>query len=293
MKIIKKYYSSLAVILFITFITASCKKHDMEFSGQVLIDEKTQSAFIIHHFVPMIDNDTNYIRMVELNGEIIYRSDIVTFNAAPSGAAGRFFLAPKGKSNLKMYLGKGSAPDIDYTLVCDKDITLEAGQYYNVFVHDFDAELVVINCNYPFVDTPDLSLRDSCTYVKFYNFMYDSIGKPTTLRLQYKHQNHFNTNEWINIGSPLFFGESTGWEALKMQRLAGLNSGARTVYYRIYVVDENGNEIGRLQRMNSSGNYVDHTYNATGTIGRRVHHIFGGYRNDKTIRADVRLFYAR
>ncbi|MDR1552507.1 MAG: hypothetical protein LBS69_03460 [Prevotellaceae bacterium] len=292
MKIIKKYYSSLTVILFITVIIASCKKHDMEFPGQVLLDEKTQSAFIIHHFVPLVDNDTNYIRMVELNGNVLLRSDIVVFNAAPWGSAGRFFLAPKGKSNLKLYFGKGSAPNINYNLIFDKDITLDAGQYYNVFIHDFNADPVIFNCNYPFVDAAD-SLRDSCTYVKFYNFMYDSIGKPTNLRLQYKHQNHFDTQQWLNIGKPLSFGESTDWEAIKMQRLAGLNSGARTVYYRIYVVDENGNELGRLRRMNSAGNYADHTFNTTGTIGRRVHHILGGYINDKTVRADIRTFFAR
>jgi len=289
MKILK-YYLSISLIL---FIATSCQKHDMEFSGQVVIDPNTQAAFILHHSVPLIDNDTNYIRMVKLNDETIYRSDIVTFNAAPSGSAGRFFLAPKGKSNLKLYLGRGSYPDTQYELVHNKDINLEAGQYYNVFIHDFDTEAVVINNNYPYAINPDLSVRDSCTYVKFYNLMYDSVGHPTTLRLQYKYQNHFNTAEWLPVGPPVAFGESTGWETLKMQRLAGINSGSRTVYYRIYLIDAAGNETGRLQRMNSAGNYVDYSDYWTAYVGRRVHHIFGGYRNDKTIRADVRLFYAQ
>ncbi|MDR2126012.1 MAG: hypothetical protein LBP63_04195 [Prevotellaceae bacterium] len=289
MKILK-YYFNLAVTV---LIAASCQKHDMEFAGQILFDTQTQSAFIIHHFVPLIDNDTNYIRMVELNDEIIYRSDIVTFNGAPSGAAGRFFLAPKGKSNLKLYLGRGSAPDIQYELVFNKDIYLEAGQYYNVFIHDFDADPVIVNNNYPYVNNPDPLLQDSCTYVKFYNFMYDTIGQPTKLKLQYKYRNPFNTAEWLPVGAPLAFGESTGWETLKLQRLAGLNSGSRTVYYLIYVVDEEGNEIGIMKRMDSSGNYVDYSFSVAGYIGRRVHHILGGCRNDKTVRASIRLFYAQ
>jgi len=289
MKILK-YYLSFAVIL---FITASCQKNDIEFSGQIKFDPTTQAGFIVHHIVPLTDVvDNNYIRMVELNGDVIYRSNIATFNGAPSGSAGRYFTAPKGTSNLKLYTGVGSYPNINYTLRVDKNINLDAGQYYNVFIHDFNAEPVIVHNGYPY--TKDPVYGDSCTYVKFCNFMYDNVGQPTTLKLQYKYQNHYNTSEWLNVGKAVAFGETTNWETIPMKRPAGIVNGAARVDYRIYVVDAAGNEIGRLQQMSSGGTYIDYTDWWTGTIGRRAHHIYCGYRHlGSGPKSDVRVFFAQ
>lgn len=286
MKILKYYLISFAVIL---FVTASCQKHDIEFSNQIKFDPTTQAAFIVHHVVPLSDAVGNYIRMVELNGNIIYRTNITTFNGAPSGSAGRYFTAPKGKSNLKLYRGTGSYPNIAYTLALDKDINLDAGQYYNMFVYDFAADPVIVNNGYPYVKDP--VYNDSCTYVRFCNFMYDNANQPTTLKLQYKYQNHYNTTEWLNVGKPVSFGETTDWVTIPMKRPAGIVTGAARVDYRIYVVDAAGNEIGRLQQMSSGGTYVDYSDYWNGSIGRRVNHIYCGCRNLASgARADVRTF---
>ncbi|MDR3286217.1 MAG: hypothetical protein LBT27_02070 [Prevotellaceae bacterium] len=282
MKVLK-YYLSLAVIL---FITASCTKHDMTFTGQIKFDPATQSAFQLHYFVPILTADSNYIKMVKLNDEIIYRTNIATFNAAPSGAVGKFFYAPKGKSNIKLYFRKESAPD--YTLVYDKDVTLDAGVYYNIFVHDFNKESVIINNDYPY--TKDPIHQDSCGYVKFYNFMYDTVNVPTTLKLQYKRQDHF-TGQWVNVGPPVAFGECTGWQPVIVKRPAGVIPGNIRVDYMIDVIDAAGNS-STLRRMNASGAYADYTDYWSCQIGRHYHHIFSGYRTDKTIRAEVRLFTA-
>jgi len=289
MKILKYYLINFAVIL---LVTASCQKHDIQIKGQITFDPKTQAAFIVHHIVPLADDVGNYIRKIELNGNVIYRTNIVTFNAAPSGAAGRYFTAPKGTSNLKLYRGTGSAPDINYTLAFEKDIDLEAGQHYNVFVHNFDADPVIVNNGYPYVKDP--VYNDSCTYVKFCNFMYDSIGRPTNLKLQYKYQNHYNTAEWLNVGDAVSFGETTGWVTIPMKRPAGVVNGATRVDYRIYVVDAAGQEIGRLRQMGSGGSYIDYSDYWTGYIGRRAHHIYCGYRHlGSGAKSDVRVFYAQ
>ncbi len=115
---------------------------------------------------------------------------------------------------------------------------------------------------------------------------------PTTLKLQYQYISH-RTNQVVNIGSPVAFGESTGWEQVLLLKLPNeiVTAGSRRIDYRIKVIDSNGNVVGDLQVRNASGAMVSYADYWTGTIGRRVHHIFCGLRAATPVSA-VRLFTA-
>ncbi|MDR1197938.1 MAG: hypothetical protein LBK94_02845 [Prevotellaceae bacterium] len=282
MKILK-YYLSLAAIL---FFAASCEKNEITFTQQMSFDPTTQSAFQLHYMVNVTTNADYYITKVELNDEIIYRSNITSYNGAPGGAVGKFFLAPKGTSNLKLY--QGTSPN--YTLVYDNNFTTEAGQYYNVFVHAFDKSPVVINNDFPYIKDP--VYQDSCGYVKFYNFLYETDDTPTTLRLQYERIDHF-TGDTVPVGHPVSFGECTGWQPVVIKRPAGVTSGFARVDYLIHVIDADGvTDLGQLQVMNSSGTYIDYTDYWTCYIGRHYHHIFKGYRSKSSLTSGVVVWTA-
>jgi hypothetical protein len=283
MKVLK-YYLILAVSL---LITVSCDKNEITFTKQISFDPATQAAFELNYIVNLSSDASNYITRIDLNDEVIYRSNIAPYAQAPNtgGTAGRFFVAPKGQSNLKLY--QGTSPN--YNLVYEKNVVFDAGQYYNVFVHAIDKDPVVINNGYPYSKDP--IYRDSCGYVRFYNFLYETYNTPTTLRLQYKRQDHF-TSEWVDVGTPVAFGEATGWETIVIKRPTGNNNGSVRVDYRIHVIDTDGTDLGRLQIRGTGSAYSAYTDWWTVYIGRNQMHIFKGYRAENVLRAGVTTVWA-
>ncbi|MDR2065607.1 MAG: hypothetical protein LBP85_07885 [Prevotellaceae bacterium] len=121
--------------------------------------------------------------------------------------------------------------------------------------------------------------------------MYDTVNVPTTLRLQYKRIDHF-IGDTVPVGPPVAFGECTGWQSVVIKRPAGVVSGSAYVYYRIFLVDANGNEIGELTHKNSSNATVTYSDYWTCYIGRRYHHIFKGHRNTSTLPVSVVVWTA-
>ncbi len=277
MKIIKY----LSLILAVTLM-ASCEKEPIEYDANP-IGEKAE--FQLHYVVPVTTASANNITKVEINNQLYsnIKAPLNTYNAIPNGAAGRFFIANPGTINIKMYQGT----NMDQ-LVYDQNTTLTLGKQ-NVFVHDFNQPPVVIDNGYPYIRR-EVVETDSTTWVKFYNFLYETAGVPTTLRLQYQYISH-RTGELVNIGDPVAFGESTGWEQVLLLKTDLVSSGSRRIDYRIKVIDDNGAVVGDLQVMKSNGSYASYSDYWTGYLGRRVHHIFCGYRAASPTSA-VRLFYA-
>jgi hypothetical protein len=110
------------------------------------------------------------------------------------------------------------------------------------------------------------------------------------LKLQYQYISH-RTGEVVNIGDPVAFGESTGWEQVLLVKTDLVSSGSRRIDYRIKVVDDNGNIVGDLSVMKTNGTYGSYADYWTGYLGRWVHHIFCGYRAASPT-SGMRLFYA-
>lgn len=274
MKHLKKY-----LFLFIIAATIfSCKKNVVEYDTTTVKDE---AQFQLHYFVPLVSGTANNIYKVEINGELYANntSPLSTYNAIPSGAVGLFYTTKVGVNNIKLYKGVG------LELVYDQNVTLTKGKQ-NVFVHSFTQPPVVFDAGYPFVaDVTDSTAK--VAWVKFYNFLYETDGVPTTLKLQYQRQyvvayatstSPQVKSDWINVGAPVSFGEATGWEKIDVNKLDLISSGNGRVDYRIRMIGPDGSDLGPL--MVKSGTltkeYSDY-WNAY--IGRRYHHILSGFRN--------------
>ena len=272
--------NSLVLLLLVVF-AISCEENEITYDTRP-IDGKAE--FQLHYFVPVTAVAANNIYKIEINGTLFNNETarLLTYNAVPSGGVGLFYAVDPGTVNIKLYQG------VDELLVYDQNVQLSTGKQ-NVFVHDFNQPPVVIDNEYPYPSnvTED---TDSATWIKFYNFLYESAGVPTTLRLQYQYLDPY-TDEPINLGPPVRFGEATGWQEVTVIKDELNSSGSTRIDYRIKVVDENGNITGDLQVANSNGvmgNYADWW---TGFIGRKAHHVFGGIRTTTPVSA-VRQFYA-
>jgi len=276
MKIIKNIS-----LIFLVIFAFSCDEHEIEYDTKSI---DGIAEFQLHYFVPVTATSSNYIYRVEINDELYANSEspLTTYNAIPKGSVGRFYTVSPGEINIKLYKGT------DEELVYDRNTTLSVGKQ-NIFIYDFDEDPIVFDNGYPY--TANLTEdTDSTTYVKFYNFMFETEGEPTDLRLQYQYVDPV-TSELVDIGTPVYFGETTGWQPVKLIKTIDNSSGYARIYYRMKVIDTDGTVIDDLQLYNSSSNYVSYSDYWTAYIGRRVHHVMAGFRSSQP-RASVRLFYA-
>jgi len=207
---------------------------------------------------------------------------LTTYSAIPGGTVGLFYTAEPGSTNLKLYTSTAQ------TLAYDKNVTLNKGKQ-NVFVYDFNKEPIVFDNGSPFKSNLT-EISDSICYVKFYNFLYEKANIPCTLKLQYQYVDA-RTKAAVNIGSPVAFGETTGWQPVKIVKEIPISAGYAKVYFNIKVVDANGTVTGDLQLWNTNKTYVSYTGFFTEYIGRRYHHIMSGMRSDLPV-ASVRVFTA-
>ena len=117
-------------------------------------------------------------------------------------------------------------------------------------------------------------------WVKFTNFMFEEPGQIYEGKVQYQYQYRDYLDgggarsEWLNVGEPVAFGETTGWVELIVYKQYFNSSGYARADYRI--VDEAGNVIKRMNAYGNMGNYSDYW---TAYIGRRYQHIMHGFRN--------------
>lgn len=260
----------------------SCDKNEIEYNTTSLSDEMAE--FQLHYFVPLTATSSNNIYQIKINDQLYANktSPLTTYNAVPNGSVSRFYSVKSGEINIKLYKGT------DLELVYDQNVTLNKGKQ-NVFIYDFNKLPIVFDNEYPYTanTTED---TDSTAYVKFYNFLYETEGVPSSLKLQYQYVDP-GTKEVVNLGSPVSFGETTGWQPIKVIKSTYNSSGYCRIDYKIKVVDENGNVGEDLLLWNSNGNYVNYSDYWKEYIGRRYHHIIGGMRSAKPV-ASVRQITA-
>lgn len=264
MKILK-YIGLILVVAF----AASCEKNEIKYITNSLGDK---AEFQLDYFVPVTATSTNYIYKVEVNGQLIANSKapLSTYNAIPNGSVSRYYSVDPGTVNLKMYKGT------DEELVYDQEVTLTVGKQ-SIFVYDYNSAPIVYDSGYPY--TANLTAdTDSTCYVKFFNFLYETEGVPCDLKLQYQYVDP-RTSEMVNIGNPVSFGETTGWQPVKVLKSSFNSSGSARIDYKIKVVDASGAITGDLQLWNSSKKYVSYSDYWTGYIGRRYQHVIAGMRS--------------
>lgn len=263
----------------IAMSAVSCEKHEIEYMTTPISNDMAEIQ--LHYFVPVTATATNNIYKMEIGGQEYVNNGaavVSTYNAVPSGSVGRFYTTAAGDVNIKLYKGT------DLELVYDKNAKLTSGKQ-NVFVYDFDKAPIVFDNGYPY-ETNTTMDTDSTCWVKFYNFLYEKEGEYSTLKLQYQYQyttKEGSKSEWKNIGSPIAFGESTGWQPITVIKSIFNSSGYARIDYKIKVQDENGEYTQDLQVWNSNGKYVSYSDYWNGYIGRRYHHVLKGMRSAKPI----------
>lgn len=267
-------------LVLIVGIAISCTKNEIEYQSDTIGDV---AEFQLHYYVPINAVSTNYIYKVEVNSQLYANSlaPLSTYSAIPGGDVGRFYTVAPGSVNFKLYMGTAQ------TLVYDKNVTLATGKQ-NVFVYDFAKDPIVFDNGYPY--SANLTMdTDSACYVKFYNFLYEKAGIPSTLKLQYQYTDP-RTKGLVNIGKPVAFGETTGWQPVKVVKSIFISYGYNKVDFSIKIVDAAGNLTGDLQVWNST-KFIPYTGPFTEYIGRRYHHVLAGMRAESPS-ASVRAFTA-
>jgi len=279
--------NTLLYFLLILLLGVSCKKHEIAYDSAP-VPENT-AEYQLHYYVPVTSGAANNITRVEVNDKLVAndKMTLATYNAIPSGGVGRFYVSAAGATNIKLYKG-------DKQLVYDQNCTLQAGKQ-NIFVYDFNKPPIVFDNGFPYpkivTDT-----TGSTAWIRFYNFLFETSGVPTTLKLQYQYQYTMNivTKEksaWINVGKPVAFGESTGWEPVTVIKEVQISSSSARIDYRIRLIDGSGADAGSLQVRNSAGNFVDYADWWNASVGRAYHHVLSGMRATTPVSA-VRVFTA-
>lgn len=280
-----KHFKKYLFLITLAATVFSCKKNVIEYDTQAVSGE---AEFQINYFVPLASGTANNIYKVEINGEQYANSSspLSTYNAIPSGGVGRFYTTKVGQNNIKLY----KSTDLD--LVYDQNVELTKGKQ-NVFVYDFNKPPVVFDSGYPFSSVVTDSTA-KVAWVRFYNFLFETEGVPTTLTLQYQRQHTINhdTNEksaWSNVGDPVAFGEATGWVQVDVNKTVEISSSYQRADYRIRVIGADGSDQGSLEVINASGNFVDFSDWWTAYVGRRYQHVISGTRAENP-RTGLRQF---
>jgi hypothetical protein len=146
----------------------SCEKNEIKYDAAPI---SGTAEFQLAYVVPVTAVAANNITRVEINGRLYSNNTapLLTYNGIPSGAVSSFYTVEPGIVNIKMYQGVDGT-----TLVYDQSTTLVEGKQ-NIFVHDFSQPPVVIDNGYPYEKSVTLD-TDSVSYVKFYNFLYETLS---------------------------------------------------------------------------------------------------------------------
>ena len=273
-----KVFKYLSILL-VALLTASCEKHEIEYNTEI-----ADGAFVqIHYFVPLKAATANNIYKLEIGDNTYVNNSaavISTYNGTPpaASATARWYNVTSDTSvPIKLYMGTGM--ELVYNNVIP---ALKKGVKYNIFIHDFDKEpLVIEHGEYDYNTTED---SDEACWIKFINLVYETgEGDPTNLSIQYQFQYTTDVeagtkSEWLDMGGPVAFGEDTGWIEMPVKKSIFNSSGYARIDYR--ALDAATGEI--LQYMNSSGKMTNYSDYWNGYIGRRYMHIMAGTRTATT-----------
>lgn len=273
-----KNLNKIMLLLICSLIGTSCEKHTVEYNA-VPKDDATTAQFQVHYMVPVVSGAVNTINRIELNNELLTNetAPLSVFNFLPSGSVGRFFTTNPGQVNLKLYKGVVTSMTQTYDQIFD----LPPGKH-NVIIHDFAKPPVILPNDAPY--PKEITENTGTTaWIKFYNFLYETPGVPTLLKLQYQFQYIVDNDtgeksEWANLGVPVAFGEGTSWSPVTVNKVDKISSGTARIDYRIRIIGTDGSDQGSLVVRNSVGNMVDYSDWWNGVIGRVYHHMLAGFR---------------
>jgi hypothetical protein len=277
----KKIFLSILAIAAV-FSLSSCEKHKMHFD---VVELGPISEFQLHYMEPINNVEANNITSVYVNGDLYSSTGgsgtLYPYNGIPSGGGGgRFFEGKIGSNHFQLYRGE--------ELVYDMDVVLKEGKQ-NVIIYDLTKEPIIIDNPAPYWAGRQITgsnwNTDEVFQVQFVNLLFETPGVPYSGTLQYQYIRSGNildpiTGEvigpepeiWYNMGEPVAFGETTGFQILEMHKQTFNSSGSQRFDYRILTAD--GEE---LMKWNGS-KFVKYTDYWTAYIGRVYTHFFRGNR---------------
>lgn len=209
----------------------SCNKHEIKYQ----VTEVTSSDAEFQIFNDLASTSGQTASATQLGCIVLGDNDTLAIgtyplaarNAIPSGNTTRFFVRKPGNYTMKAWKSydaakANSAPDYQgsFALVAGKQM---------VHIYNWFQDPVVIDDDYPYI-RPDRPNSVEFIYYNIINMLQElNPGEtdvndhtklhPTTRRLQYKMRLNntladngpIGRTEWVNIGEPISFGESTGF----------------------------------------------------------------------------------
>ncbi|MDR1742754.1 MAG: hypothetical protein LBR48_02910 [Dysgonamonadaceae bacterium] len=310
--------------LFAVATIVSCEKNEIDYDA-VSVEE--MALFQLSHFTPVLRNTDYNIYKVELNGKMLSNETSVlkyyNTNPAADASVARFYATQPGTVNLKFY------QSTNLNEVYNQNVTLTKGKQ-NVIVYDYNKPPIVIDrgfdLQYPQDPAKASFDTDTISYVRFINLMFEDDTKPTDMKLQYQYQYTLHPlytiadeqagkipdgknvgdatgdatkSAWLNLGSPVAFGESTGFQPVPAIKTTYVSQGAARVDFRIVVSAANGGVVGETVvddkdwqlRVHNGTRFIAYTDFWSQTTGRYQSHYFGGTRTMPTKTAAVVIGY--
>jgi hypothetical protein len=285
----KIIFSILAIAAVVSL--SSCTKHKMHFDVTELPDDVAEFQLI--YMEPVTTAAANNIDSVFVNGQLysnskgsgtLYPYSGIPYNSGNTNTHTWFFAANAGSNHFQFYRGEN--------IIYDQNITLKKGKQCVIF-YDLTKDPIIIELQTPYwadryngVTVSGATWNtDSVIKLQFINLLFETPGVPYVGTLQYQYKRSGNILDpitgavigpepevWYNMGEPVAFGETTGFQMVVVHKQTFNSSGNQRLDYRI--LTETGDE---LMKWNGS-RMVKYTDYWNGYIGRVYMHFFRGNR---------------
>ena len=203
----------------VAMVASSCEQDEPELGWY---DADMSQAFVQVYYMSLVANSSaENIKYITINGvEYTYNHQamITPYNFAPSYIVGSAYATEPGRCTVKLETESGSE-SAGYTRTVVYEGTTEealtAGEIHQVIVWDNENQSAPIVHKF---GTPtvynDYDETGNCTWAsaRFYNFMFDEPGVPTTARLYFDLREYSNGPIYASYPEGgLAFGEATDY----------------------------------------------------------------------------------
>lgn len=278
-----KHIKYLTLLLLIG-ILAACSDKEVSYPMEPV--DESQKAFVqINYNVPLTNVAANRIYKIQLNDQVYENRGAALMNPYGQYPAVRFFTVDAGEVNVKLFDNKDS-------VVYEGNVKLNAGIHYNLFIHNTQESPISIDRT----DIPTFAGADSTVAtcnLKFYNFLYEADGTPSTDKIQVVLKNR-NTDEYDQpIGQAIGFGECSDWMSIDLDwDKTKIIAGEERKDLVLAVYDgETGEYKGTMQYTKSDGSEAEFTDYWNMYAGRSSKWVLHGVRTNKTFPVAISNFY--
>lgn len=278
-------YIKYITLLLVIGIFAACSDKEVTYPMEP-VDESQKTFVQINYNVPLTNVVANRIYKIQLNDQVYENRGAALMN--PYGqypGTSHFFMVDAGEIHVKLIDNKDN-------VIYESSVQLNAGRYNNLFIFDFNKEPIVIDRT----TIPTFAGADStitkCN-LKFYNFLYETNGVPSTDKIQVVLKNTATGEYDQPIGQPIGFGECSDWMniELKWDRTKIISGEERKDLVLAVYDGQTGEYKGTMQYTKSNGSEAQFTDYWTMGAGRSSKWVLHGVRTNKTFPVAISSFY--